>query len=210
MRAWQRGMWLSVCVVSGAAGVAVGEAMASSGRKATFAAGCFWGVEKIFAMVPGVLSTTVGYTGGHVSGPTYPQVCTGTTGHAEAVEVVYDPARVSYEQLLVIFWEWHDPTTRDAQGPDVGAQYRSAIFTHDEEQAALARRAKQRLDAAQIFPAPIVTEIAPAGPFYPAEPYHQAYLVKHPGGYCSHRLQPSSPMIRAVLAGKPSATPARR
>lgn len=176
--------------------------MAQQTKKATFAAGCFWGVEKIFAKIPGVAATRVGYAGGAVGNPTYEQVCTGRTGHAEAVEVVYDPARVSYKELLTTFWEWHDPTSGNRQGPDVGTQYRSVIFTHDADQAAAAARSKRLLEQAKVFPRPITTEIVPAGPFYQAEDYHQQYLAKNPGGYCSHRLQPTSPRIREVLAGK--------
>lgn len=169
-------------------------------KKATFAAGCFWGVEKIFAKIPGVISTRVGYTGGSNPKPTYEQVCEGTTGHAEALEVAYDPSKVSYPELLTTFWEWHDPTTQDRQGPDVGSQYRSAIFTHDDEQAQLANKSKQLLEESKIYPRPIVTEIVPAVPFYEAEDYHQDYLKKNPFGYCSHSLQGKK--VRAVLAGK--------
>ena len=168
-------------------------------KKATFGAGCFWGVEKIFSKAPGVTSTRVGYAGGTVSNPDYTQVCTGRTGHAEAVEVTYDPSRVSYEELLTLFWEWHDPTTLNRQGPDVGTQYRSVIFTHDEEQRRAAELSKKRLQEAKVFDRPIVTEIAQAGEFYLAEEYHQQYLKKNPGGYCSHFLQPTSPRIRQVL-----------
>ena len=169
-------------------------------EKATFAAGCFWGVEKIFAKIPGVVSTRVGYAGGSAKEPTYEQVCTGRTGHAEALELEYDPAKVGYGELLITFWEWHDPTTLNRQGPDVGTQYRSAIFTHDEEQAAAARRSKQLLEEVKVYPSPIVTEIVPAGTFYTAEEYHQKYLQKNPFGYCSHHLQ--TPRVRELLRGK--------
>ena len=171
-------------------------------KKATFAAGCFWGVEKIFKKMPGVVQTKVGYTGGTLVNPTYQQVCGGRTGHAEALEVVYDPGKVSYEELLITFWEWHDPTTMNRQGPDVGSQYRSAIFFHDHEQEQVARRSKEILEKGKVFGGPIVTEIVPASPFYPAEEYHQDYLVKNPGGYCSHFLQPVSPRIRELLKSK--------
>jgi len=171
-------------------------------KKATFGAGCFWGVEKVFSKVPGVISTSVGYAGGKMVDPAYEQVCTGRTGHAEAVEVVYDPGKVSYEDLLITFWEWHDPTTLNRQGPDVGTQYRSVIFFHDREQEETARRAKQILEAAKVFKGPIVTEIVPAGPFYRAEEYHQEYLAKNPGGYCSHFLRPEAEKIRRLLKGK--------
>lgn len=146
--------------------------------KATFAAGCFWGVEAAFRQVPGVLATMVGYTGGSRANPTYEDVCTDTTGHAEAVEVTYDPSRVSYEQLLEVFWNSHDPTTLNRQGPDVGTQYRSAIFYHTPEQEAAARASKRRLEASGRFPRPIVTEIVPAAAFWRAEEYHQQYLEK--------------------------------
>lgn len=147
-------------------------------EKATFAAGCFWGVEDAFRRVPGVKSTTVGYTGGTAENPTYREVCTDRTGHAEAVEVEFDPQRVSYEQLLKTFWEIHDPTTPNRQGPDVGTQYRSAIFFHGPEQEAAARASKAALESARKFRRPIVTEIEAAPEFYPAEDYHQQYFEK--------------------------------
>ncbi len=146
--------------------------------KATFAAGCFWGVEVAFRRVPGVTITRVGYTGGDTLNPSYEMVCTGQTGHAEAVEVTFDPARVGYDDLLEVFWAVHDPTQRDRQGPDVGSQYRSAIFTHDPEQDAAARASMARLAAANPKLGEIVTEIAPAGIFYLAEDYHQQYMEK--------------------------------
>ncbi|PIQ81929.1 MAG: peptide-methionine (S)-S-oxide reductase [Candidatus Omnitrophica bacterium CG11_big_fil_rev_8_21_14_0_20_64_10] len=167
-------------------------------RKATFAAGCFWGVEKIFSKVPGVISTQVGYTGGDLRDPGYYDVTTGKTGHAEAIEIIYDPAKVSYGELLTVFWQWHDPTTPNRQGPDIGSQYRSAIFFHDETQRALAEQSKRLLEEAHVFDGPIVTEIAPAGPFYRAEEVHQQYLEKNPFGYCSHKI--GSPRIRDVLS----------
>ncbi len=145
---------------------------------ATFAAGCFWGVEATFRQAPGVTATRVGYIGGVTKEPTYEQVCTDRTGHAEAVEVTYDPARVSYDDLLRVFWENHDPTQGNRQGPDVGAQYRSAIFYHDPDQQAAARSSKDHLARAHPFRRPITTEIMPAGPFYAAEDYHQQYLEK--------------------------------
>jgi peptide-methionine (S)-S-oxide reductase len=145
---------------------------------ATFAAGCFWGVEAAFRQVPGVVSTSVGYTGGSRDTPSYRQVCTGRTGHAEAVQVVYDPQRVSYDDLLAVFWDNHDPTTPNRQGPDIGTQYRSAVFVHDDEQRAAATRSREELDASGRFRRPIVTEITPASAFWPAEDYHQQYLEK--------------------------------
>ena len=146
--------------------------------KATFAAGCFWGVEDTFRQVKGVLSTTVGYTGGTAKNPSYKEVCTGRTGHAEAVEVEFDPAQVSYDQLLSVFWKSHDPTTMNRQGPDVGTQYRSAIFFHDAAQEAAARASKAALEKSGTFKKPIVTEIKPASDFYRAEDYHQQYFEK--------------------------------
>jgi peptide-methionine (S)-S-oxide reductase len=146
--------------------------------KATFAAGCFWGVEEAFRNVNGVTSTAVGYTGGTRKNPSYEDVCTGTTGHAEAVEVIYDPTQVSYKDLLAIFWKSHDPTTLNRQGPDLGTQYRSAIFFHDSDQEAAARGSKESLQKAGTFRRPIVTEIAAASEFYRAEDYHQRYFEK--------------------------------
>ncbi|HEX3113144.1 MAG TPA: peptide-methionine (S)-S-oxide reductase MsrA [Candidatus Eisenbacteria bacterium] len=146
--------------------------------KATFAAGCFWGVESMFRAIPGVLDAVVGYTGGKTVNPTYEQVCTGRTGHAEAVEVTYDPERVSYDTLVQVFFENHDPTTPNRQGPDVGEQYRSAIFTHSPEQDRQAHEAVDRLTQAKRFRRSIVTQIVPAVPFYRAEEYHQRYFEK--------------------------------
>jgi peptide-methionine (S)-S-oxide reductase len=146
--------------------------------KATFAAGCFWGVEDTFRKVKGVSSTTVGYTGGTLKNPTYKDVCSGRTGHAEAVEVEFDSSQVSYEQLLAVFWQSHDPTTLNRQGPDVGTQYRSGIFFHDGAQEAAARASKSALEKAGSFKRPIVTEITPATAFYRAEEYHQQYFEK--------------------------------
>jgi peptide-methionine (S)-S-oxide reductase len=150
---------------------------------ATFAAGCFWGVEEDFRQMNGVVSTKVGYTGGHMQNPTYQDVCTDTTGHAEAVQVTFDPARVTYEALLEKFWLLHNPTTLNRQGPDIGSQYRSAVFYHTPAQEAAARAAKERLEKSGRFPRPIVTEIVPAAPFYDAEEYHQQYVQKH-GRHC--------------------------
>ncbi|MGC1202911.1 MAG: peptide-methionine (S)-S-oxide reductase MsrA [Candidatus Acidiferrales bacterium] len=146
--------------------------------QATFAAGCFWGVEEAFRRLPGVATTTVGYTGGTKKNPSYQEVCTGKTGHAEAVEVEFDPAQVSFDELLAVFFQSHDPTTVNRQGPDVGTQYRSAIFYHDADQETAARAAKQKLEAAKVFPRPIVTDIESASDFYRAEDYHQQYLEK--------------------------------
>jgi peptide-methionine (S)-S-oxide reductase len=147
-------------------------------EKALFGAGCFWGVEAAFRQIKGVISTSVGYSGGSYQDPSYRDVCTGRTGHAEVVEVVYDPVKVSYDDLLKVFWENHDPTTLNRQGPDVGAQYRSAIFYNTPEQQAAALASKASLESSHRFRRPIVTEITPASPFYPAEDYHQQYLEK--------------------------------
>src|SRR2546429_4525368 len=150
--------------------------------KATFAAGCFWGVEATFRQLPGVTSTRVGYSGGHFDKPTYKDVCTDRTGHAEAVEVDFDPARISYDKLLEVFWENHDPTTLNRQGPDWGSQYRSAIFFHSPEQEA---EAVQSRDLVQPrFKKPIVTQIVPATNFWRAEEYHQQYLEKRGLSHC--------------------------
>ncbi len=145
-------------------------------QKATFAMGCFWGVESLFRAVPGVTDVIVGYTGGARPNPTYEQVCTGVTGHAEAVEVTYDESQVSYEKLLEVFWANHNPTTPNQQGPDRGSQYRSAIFCHDESQQVSARASME--DAQSKWPSIIVTEISPAREFYRAEEYHQRYFEK--------------------------------
>jgi peptide-methionine (S)-S-oxide reductase len=153
-------------------------------EKATFAAGCFWGVEATFRSLPGVTGTRVGYTGGTLNNPTYKQVCTDRTGHAEAVEVTYDPEKISYEELLKVFWENHDPTTLNRQGPDVGTQYRSAIFYHNPGQEAAARASKQRLDESRAYRRPIVTQILPAVEFWEAEDYHQQYLEKRGLAHC--------------------------
>jgi peptide-methionine (S)-S-oxide reductase len=146
--------------------------------KATFGAGCFWGVEAAFRQTKGVVRTTVGYLGGTMKNPTYRDVCTGRTGHAEVVEVEYDPLQVSYEELLKVFWSNHDPTQLNRQGPDVGTQYRSAIFYHNEEQRIAAEQSKENLAREYAFKRPIVTEISPASEFYRAEEYHQQYLEK--------------------------------
>ncbi len=159
-----------------------GDAPITSGRKtekATFAAGCFWGVEAAFREVEGVVSTSVGYTGGTTEDPTYQEVCTGRTGHAEAVEVIYDPGVVSYEELLDLFWSIHDPTTRNRQGPDVGSQYRSAVFYHNPQQEAAARAKMEQLQRSGLYRGEMVTEIVPASEFYRAEEYHQKYFEKH-------------------------------
>ena len=149
---------------------------------ATFGAGCFWGVEAEFRRTHGVVQTAVGYAGGTTVNPTYKEVCTGRTGHAEVVEVVFDPEQISYEALLEVFWENHNPTTRNRQGPDIGSQYRSVIFCHSDDQTLTAERSRENKQSA--FKRPIVTEIRPATPFYRAEEYHQCYLEKRGLAHC--------------------------
>ncbi len=151
---------------------------------ATFGAGCFWGIEAAFRRIPGVVDTTVGYAGGHTKDPTYKDVCADETGHAEVVQVKFDPAQVTYDHLLSVFWEIHDPTQVNRQGPDFGAQYRTAIFFHSPEQEAAARKSKAALEASRKFSRPIATEITPAGEFYRAEEYHQRYLEKRGAASC--------------------------
>lgn len=153
-------------------------------EKATFGAGCFWGVEEAFRCVPGVVDTAVGFMGGTLANPTYEDVCTGRTGHAEVVEVTYGPTQISYWELLNVFWQIHDPTTPNRQGPDVGTQYRSVIFYHTPQQEAAARESKEEMERTGRFRRPIVTAIEPAGTFWRAEEYHQRYLVKHGRGHC--------------------------
>jgi peptide methionine sulfoxide reductase msrA/msrB len=175
-------------------GLGPGAGGSAAGREggpvevATLAAGCFWGVEHILRRIPGVLGTRVGYAGGRTSDPSYGEVCQGDTGHAEAVEVRFDPRRLSYADLLGYFFRLHDPTTRDRQHNDVGTQYRSAIFYHDEAQRRAAEEVRRQMDASDRWSDPIVTEIAPAGRFWEAEEYHQGYLIRNPTGYSCHVL----------------------
>jgi peptide-methionine (S)-S-oxide reductase len=166
--------------------------MSHSFETATFGAGCFWCVEAIFQQLKGVHQVVSGYAGGTVENPTYKHVCTGTTGHAEAVQITFDPEVISYEDLLYVFWRTHDPTTLNRQGADVGTQYRSVIFYHNEEQKALAERSKQETETSGLWPEPIVTEIVPFRNFYNAEKYHQNY----------YRLNPYQPYCRAVIDPK--------
>jgi methionine-S-sulfoxide reductase len=156
-------------------------------KKALFAGGCFWCMEHPYDELPGVISTTPGYTGGHKENPTYKEVSAGTTGHTEAVEVLYDPSRVSYSQLLDVFWRNIDPTAKDRQFVDVGTQYRAAIFYHTDQEKRLAEKSKEELEKSGRFDKPIVTEILPASTFYPAEEYHQDYYKKNPVGYKFYR-----------------------
>jgi peptide-methionine (S)-S-oxide reductase len=158
----------------------------ANAQAATFAAGCFWGVEELFRKVPGVLSTRVGYTSGTTVDPTYEQVCTGRTNHAEALEVTFDPAKISYQQLLELFFENHDPTTLNRQGPDVGTQYRSGIYYHNDEQKRLAEAELEKRQNSGDYPKPIVTEVVAAAPFYAAEDYHQKYFAARGIGHSCH------------------------
>ena len=148
-------------------------------QTATFGAGCFWHIEETFLRTPGVTKTEVGYMGGMTENPTYEDVCSHATGHAEVVQVTYDPAKIPYDDLLKIFWDNHDPTTKNRQGPDIGDQYRSVIFIYNKEQERLAKESKEKIGKSGQFSRPIVTEIVPAMPFYKAEEYHQQYLRKH-------------------------------
>ena len=150
---------------------------------ATFAAGCFWGVEDAFMKTKGVKSTKVGYTGGNLTNPTYEDVCTDKTGHAEAIQIMYDPKEISYKEILELFWSIHNPTTKNRQGPDIGTQYRSSIFYHSSEQEKIANQVRQELDDSK-FQNKMVTEIVAASTFYPAEEYHQKYYQKIGGGSC--------------------------
>ena len=180
--------FLAILLFNGCTNNAGAETMKAS-EKAAFAGGCFCGMEKIFGELEGVLETRVGYTGGTSKNPSYEAVCTGLTGHAEAIEVTYDPSKISYEDLLEFFFTHHDPTTLNRQGNDIGTQYRSAIFFYSPEQEKAALNAKEILAKSGILKKPVVTEIKPAGEFYSAEDYHQKYLQKNPHGYCAIHLQ---------------------
>lgn len=171
---------------------------------ATFANGCFWCTEAIFQEVKGVLQVTSGYTDGHTRNPTYKEVCTGTTGHAECLQIVYDPAVVSFDELLEIFWKTHDPTTLNRQGNDVGAQYRSGIYYHHEDQKQKALYYKEALDKSGAFEAPIVTEIKPFSVFYPAEGYHQEYFNNNEdqNPYCTIVIRPKVDKFRKAFKDK--------
>ena len=166
--------------------------------RATFAAGCFWGVEATFRQIPGVTATRVGYIGGNLKDPTYKDVCTDSTGHAEAVEIEYDPAKVSYGDLLNVFWENHDPTQLNRQGPDEGTQYRSSIFYGSDEQKRIAEAYIGQLDKAKVFQRPIVTQVVPLKAFYPAEAYHQDYAAHHPNSPYVQRCAEGCSSSRAV------------
>ena len=193
---------LSTLALTLAALCLTGPAAAQATAKATFAGGCFWCVEADFDKVRGVVSTTSGYIGGTLANPSYEQVSAKTTGHAEAVEIIFDPAQVSYEQLLEYFWRTIDPTTKDRQFCDSGSPYRTAIFTHGPEQAAAARASLAALERSKPFKAPIVTTIEPAGPFYPAEAYHQDYYRKNPLRYQYYRASCGRDLRLEQLWGK--------
>jgi len=183
-----------------AGGVTMADQAATKLATATFAGGCFWCTEAVYSEIKGVTSVTSGYLGGEVPNPTYKDICTGLTGHAEAVEVEFDPAVVPYEKLLEVFFATHDPTTKNRQGADVGTQYRSGIFYHDDEQQRIAAEVIQRLDAAGAFPGKIVTEVTKATTFYPAEDYHQDYFANNPGqGYCRAVVLPKVDKVRKVF-----------
>jgi len=178
-------------------------APAAGTKLATFAGGCFWCTEAVFERVDGVTEVTSGYIGGEVENPTYEQICSGTTGHAEAIQFRYDPAKVTYTELLEIFFGTHDPTTLNRQGPDSGTQYRSAVFTHDDEQMQTARSVKKTLDESGVFLSPIVTEITPAPRFWPAETYHQDYYENNPNaGYCMMVVRPKVEKLEKVFREK--------
>jgi len=164
----------------------------TSVQTATLAAGCFWGVEEFYRKLPGVIETQVGYTGGDKANPTYKEVSSGKTGHAEAIEIRFDPKQLSYEKILDLFFKLHDPTTLNRQGGDRGSQYRSAIFYQNDEQKKIAERFKAKVEKSKAWKDPIVTELKAVGSFYPAEEEHQKYLVQNPGGYDNHHLRPIS------------------
>jgi peptide-methionine (S)-S-oxide reductase len=172
-------------------------------QQATFGSGCFWCTEAVFQQLKGVESVVSGYSGGAMDHPTYDDICLGTTGHAEVIRVTYDPAVVSYEELLEVFWKTHDPTTLNRQGVDEGTQYRSVVFYHNDEQKKLAEKYKGKLDAAGVFEAPIVTEISPLTKFFAAEDYHQNFYNANPGhGYCQVMIGPKLEKLRQVFGAK--------
>ena len=172
-------------------------------KKATFGSGCFWCTEAVFQDLAGVESVVSGYAGGHIKNPAYREVCEGRTGHAEVVQITYDPEVISFETLLEVFWKTHDPTTLNRQGNDVGTQYRSVIYYHDDEQKALAQQYKDKLNGSGAFGSPIVTEISPMDTFYAAEAYHQNYFKNNPGqGYCSFVIRPKVDKFKQVFGEK--------
>jgi peptide-methionine (S)-S-oxide reductase len=170
---------------------------------ATFGGGCFWCTEAVFRELDGVIAVTSGYAGGTTSDPTYEEVCTGTTGHAEVIQVRYDPSKVDYAKILEVFFATHDPTTLNRQGADTGTQYRSVVFAHDDEQRRVAEEVKRALDASGAYDAPVVTEIVPAGDFWPAEEYHQGYYAANPSqGYCRAVIRPKLEKFRKAFADR--------
>jgi peptide-methionine (S)-S-oxide reductase len=190
-------VFLVMGAIMGAAGAAADEAKLA---KATFAGGCFWCTEAVYAELKGVKAVTSGYIGGSVPNPTYKDVCSGLTGHAEAIEIEYDPAVVPFEKLLEVFFATHDPTTLNRQGADVGTQYRSGVFYHDDEQKRIAEDVIAKLDAAKVFPGKIVTEVTKASVFYPAEDYHQHYFANNPfQPYCQAVAAPKVAKVRKVF-----------
>jgi len=200
-------LWTSMVValasvlVGGVFDMAMADEAAPKLAKATFAGGCFWCTEAVYEQMKGVKSATSGYIGGSVPNPTYQDVCTGLTGHAEAVEIEYDPTVVPYEKLLEVFFATHDPTTLNRQGADVGTQYRSGVFYHDDEQKRIAEDVIKHLDAAKVYPGKIVTEITKATTFYPAEAYHQEYFANNPRQpYCQAVVAPKVEKFRKVFS----------
>jgi peptide-methionine (S)-S-oxide reductase len=194
MKIPQLAPFLALCLTIGPAMAALAQASpppapAATVQTATLAAGCFWGTEEFFRKVPGVLETRVGYTGGQQKNPTYEDTNTGTSGHAESLELKFNPAKVSYAELLTLFFKMHDPTTANRQGNDRGSQYRSAIFFHDDKQKEVALELMRKIEKSGAWRGKLTTQVAPAGVFYPAEDYHQHYLIKHPGGYDNHYLR---------------------
>jgi peptide-methionine (S)-S-oxide reductase len=197
----RRAIILAGAVIMTGFGVGQGTAAEGDGlAKATFAGGCFWCTEAVYAELKGVKGVTSGYIAGQVPNPTYKQVCTGQTGHAEAIEIEYDPQVVSFEKLLEVFFATHDPTTLNRQGADVGTQYRSGVFYHDAEQKRIAEEVIAKLDAARVFPGKIVTEVTEASRFYPAEDYHQDYVANNPfQPYCQAVAGPKVAKVRKVF-----------
>lgn len=170
---------------------------------ATFGAGCFWCVEAVFQRLEGVMSVKSGYSGGVVKNPSYKEVCNGTTGHAEVAQITYDKSKISFDELLQVFWKTHDPTTMNRQGNDVGTQYRSAIFYHNEEQKTVAEKYKKALNDEKAYPSPVITEIKPFTAFYPAEDYHQNYYNQNGSqGYCQYVIQPKVEKFEKVFKDK--------
>jgi len=204
-------MWASQQTHSQEKGLAMGaNSTTSSGtlERATFGAGCFWCTEAVFQQLEGVRSAVSGYSGGHAKNPTYSQVCDGSTGHAEVVQIEYDPDVISFAKLLEVFWATHDPTTPNRQGADIGPQYRSAIFFHDDRQRQLAEQYKQKLNESDAFQSPIVTQIVPFQEFYPAEDYHQEYFERNPRQpYCSRVILPKLNKFKQAFRDKLKAKP---